>query len=793
MTLQGLSEIRQKYLIENWEYQCIYYTDFNYKILENCIYKKSHKWAKTSYNDITIMIDTETSKAEIEESFNDYDEAVELILNTKLKWSDTFKEIATKSELRQFGVDMSGNYPVDVFYENLVNDYPYLFNECYSDFDCLYEIFYFMQNHLPEEPIKDNHIVIWTMSIALFDIPLATLYGRKPSELIECITKILDVLSGDKTYMYIFNLSYDYVFLRKFLNRDFGYPVKQLNVKPHYPISIEYENGLILKDALILAQRKLEKWARDLNVKHQKAVGDWDYRKFRHQDSAVSKEELHYAEFDTLSGIECIDTLKNQLGKDIGTMPWTSTGILREQIKKEGSKNKAREWFLKLAASWPQYQKQVKLYHGGFTHGNRNYIGHIFKESNEGLVIGADFASSYPYVLFFKYPAEKFLSIQNKSIDFIIKNSEKYAFMFKLIGVQVELKQNTFPMPFLQYSKVEKLINPVVDNGRILACDYIEIYLNDIDLKIIESQYKFKKSICVEVEAARKNYLPRWFTDIVFNLFKDKTQLKGHDEVLYTIQKYKLNACYGLCCQRLDKPELIETEDGEYIESTEKTPEDIFNETIKRRSTILPYVIGCYCTSYAAENLFKLGSMCDEWLYSDTDSCYALGWHMKEVEKYNQECINFMIERGYGGVEHEGRMYYLGVAEFEDKAVYTEFCYYGAKRYCGRSKKDNELHITVAGVPKEKGAKCLNNDIRNFKDGFTFKGHITGKLTHTHLYVDDIYINDFGDEVGDSIDLTECDYKLSSIQYHSIEEYIASEEEIYIDIAQDIDDMNLII
>lgn len=712
MNIQGIAEVRQNYILNNWDYTRCFYSDFNYNIFKNCIVRKSHKYAEQSYNDITIMIDTETSKPD-------------------------------HSNIYQFMA----------------------------------------------EYIKDNHIVVWTLSISLFDIPIATLYGRTPSQLTECITNILDTLEGDYTYMYIFNLPYDYVFLRKFLNRDFGFPVKQLNIKSHYPISLTYENGLILKDALILAQRKLSKWAKDLNVKHQKAIGDWDYTKIRHQNSVLHDEELHYAEFDTLSGVECIDTLKNQLNKDIGTMPLTSTGILRERVQKEGRKNNAREWFLKVCASWIQYQKQVKIYHGGYTHGNRNYLGQILTLKEHGLIKGYDFASSYPFVLFFKYPAEKFMSISNKSIDFIIKNSDEYAFMFKLIAVDVELKDDNYPMPFLQFSKADKIINPVVDNGRILACDYIEIYLNEIDLKIINSQYKIKKHICIEVEVAKKDYLPRWFTDIVFDLFKEKTKLKGVDKVRYTIQKYMLNACYGLCSQRKDKKEILEQEDGEYIINEDILEQEIFEKCVKRHKTILPYFIGCWCTSYAAYNLFKLGSMCETWLYSDTDSCYGLKWNEKAVEKYNNNCIKFMQSRGYGGVQHNGRWYYLGVAETDEETQYTEFCYHGAKRYAGRCVEDNEIHITVAGVPKDKGAKVLKNDLKNFKDGMIFDGETTGKLTHTHLYVDDIYINEFGDEVGDSIDLSPCDYKLSQITYHSLDEYIFSSEEITIETAEDIYDL----
>ena len=42
---------------------------------------------------------------------------------------------------------------------------------------------------------------------------------------------------------------------------------------------IEFDNGVILRDSLILAQRKLEKWCIDLDVEHKKAVGLWDYNK----------------------------------------------------------------------------------------------------------------------------------------------------------------------------------------------------------------------------------------------------------------------------------------------------------------------------------------------------------------------------------------------------------------------------------------------------------------------------------------------------------------------------------
>ena len=61
-TLKELEEIRYNYLSKNWEYERCYYTDFNYQVLKNCIYRKSHKFSDRTFNDVTLMLDTETSK-----------------------------------------------------------------------------------------------------------------------------------------------------------------------------------------------------------------------------------------------------------------------------------------------------------------------------------------------------------------------------------------------------------------------------------------------------------------------------------------------------------------------------------------------------------------------------------------------------------------------------------------------------------------------------------------------------------------------------------------------------------
>ena len=189
-------------------------------------------------------------------------------------------------------------------------------------------------------------------------------------------------------------------------------------------------------------------------------------------------------------------------------------------------------------------------------------------------------------------------------------------------------------------------------------------------------------------------------------------------------------------------------------------------------NSVLNYQIGVWVTANSFYNLFQLGSCVrpdpdhtfdSMWIYSDTDSCYATGWDPEKVQVYNESCKKKLRANKYGPVLRDGREYWLGVAETEgEKDQYTEFKVMGAKRYCGRNVKDQQLHITVAGVPKKAGAKCLKDDIDNFTVDFKFKGEITGKKTHYYIIEESTGIDEHGNEYGDSIDLVPCDYLLSS-------------------------------
>jgi len=385
--------------------------------------------------------------------------------------------------------------------------------------------------------VCENHVVAFTVSIRAFDKNLVTLWGKRPDDLVTCLKRIHEAMAGDHTIFYCHNLSYDYTFIRKFLFREFGTPIKALNVKPHMPILMIFENGIILKDSLILAQKSLERWANDLDVEHKKAVGSWDYEKIRNQTSRMSAQEKHYIENDTLAGVECIQKTMDGLKKRIYSLPYTATGIVREGFLEIGKKNHAHEMFSKISPDFEVYEMLEKVFHGGYTHANRYMIEQTIDEE----VTCFDFVSSYPFVILSeKFPCRKFKPWHDCDATYIIKQADNYAFIFKLILYKFELRHKHEPMPMLQFYKMENAINCIIDNGRVLQGDYAEIHLTEQDLIIFLDQYVAEGYKCVNVYYSEKEYLPRWFTDYVYDLFKQKTCLKGGDPVEYALAKARL-------------------------------------------------------------------------------------------------------------------------------------------------------------------------------------------------------------------------------------------------------------
>lgn len=232
--------------------------------------------------------------------------------------------------------------------------------------------------------INDNYIVAWSCSINIYGMDIMTIWGDSPDQILPFLEEMHNCLKGNKTIIYLHHLAYDWQFLRKWCYEAWGDPVAQLNTKPHYPVNIDFANGITLRDSLILAQRSIERWAKDLNAPNGKAVGAWDYDRIRHQREPMTDDELKYIECDVLAGVECLAILRKTLGVTYNNMPYTQTGIVRSAARESGkpfsAHKKARDYYYK---GFEVYHKLVDIYHGGYTHANRHISGWTIEESIE--------------------------------------------------------------------------------------------------------------------------------------------------------------------------------------------------------------------------------------------------------------------------------------------------------------------------------------------------------------------------------------------------------------------------
>ena len=446
---------------------------------------------------------------------------------------------------------------------------------------------------------EDNHIVAWSICFRAYHTNICTLYGGDPWEFCEMLKTLRKNLGGHDIYVYFHNLGYDWVFLRKFLIETFEEPESQLNIKSYTPLFVRFKNGIMLKDSLILASRKLERWAMDLNVEHKKAVGRWQYDKYRNQSDIfdLSEDELAYIEDDVRAGVECIDETLKLLKKNISTIPYTMTGIMRGISRDIGKKNRAHEFYEKVAPEAFLQEILEIVFHGGYTHANRYAT---VAGVNRGIyeAICYDFSSSYPYcMLAYKFPMEKFWALDKtfEDCDYIFKNFNNWAFIMHIVFRNIRLKDPRFPMPCLSMYKASCILNGIADNGRCMEASLYEGYLNEIDLKLIYDYYEWDQIIIDDVYVSWKDYLPKWFSDIIYNEYKAKCELKGVDDVLYALEKAKFNSLYGMCVQKpvpVDIKENYKT--GEYDADLDyqNNFEANYNKHIKNRNSFLPYQWG---------------------------------------------------------------------------------------------------------------------------------------------------------------------------------------------------------
>lgn len=500
------------------------------------------------------------------------------------------------------------------------------------------------------------------------------------------------------------------------------------------PIKARYKN-IEFRCSYALTNNNLSNFLDSMQVENQKTT--LDYNKLRYPWSKLNARETEYCLNDVIGLVQAIDMLMKINEDTLYTIPLTSTGYTRRDVKNAMMKRRKKADFKRAIPDYNTFCQLQRAFRGGNTHANRWYVGHVIEARDYGIIHSRDRASSYPDSLLNKlYPWE--LVESDKTVPELLKEGK--AILCDVIFYGIELKDEFNGCPYIPISKCRSYINQIEDNGRVLSADRLIMSVTDIDLRIILDTYKFKKDpFYFDVKESEYKPLPPEITSLVIHYFRKKTGLKKVEgkELEYAKFKARFNAIYGLMVQSPAK--LLIEYDTEYKDlfhfETARTLKDIYERN--KDKVFLLYQWGVWCTCWSRYELEKMLNVVNKtsgatFLYTDTDSVKYLG----DVDwtEYNSNQTKISLKNGGFAKDKKGVIQYLGVAEKEPDMI--KFITHGAKKYAyvcrekiekGKRKGcyQDVLHLTCAGVNKVKGAKELGS-IYNFmpanyrRSGFKF-------------------------------------------------------------------------
>lgn len=624
-------------------------------------------------------------------------------------------------------------------------------------------------------------------------------YGRTWEEFKDLCRQLQEYFLLDSEHIlvvYVHNLSYEFQFMRKYFNW-----LDVFAVDERKPVKALCSYGIEFRDSYILSGYSLEKLAENL-VSHniKKLVGDLDYNLTRTHITELTENELAYCNNDVEIVLAYINEQIEQYGS-ITKIPMTNTGRVRNFVKdkcyfteknhrksSKGKYQRYKELMNELTLTTGEYTMLKRCFMGGFTHASMLYSGKLLHD-----VASIDFTSSYPYVMLSeKFPMskpEKVNPTKEQFLKWVNDDNVGLMFVVRFKGLQSKLSFETY----LSESKCDVLENPIINNGRVFKADTVQTTITDIDFKILYKCYTWDIIEIANVHKFYMQYLPKPILLAIVELYEKKTTLKdvSGKEVEYLVNKGMLNSVYGMCVTDIVRDNISYKDDWQL----EKYTIEMMNEQIEKYNSssnrFLYYPWGVWVTAYARKNLWNgILEIGIDYVYSDTDSVKFLNYekHKEYINRYNLDverklkkmCKFRQIEferlkpKTIKGVEKM-----IGVWDFE--GIYTHFKTLGAKRYLVRSKKDEKLHLTVAGLSKQNGVEYMlricNNDYEkvfaNFNDDLYIPENETGK--HTHTYIDSpitSMITDYQNNVVEvtalsGVHLSPCEFTLSISQQYS--------------------------
>lgn len=531
-----------------------------------------------------------------------------------------------------------------------------------------------------------------------------TILGRRWNEFYKLMDDIKSALHGKTIVVFVHNLKYEFQYLK-------ALPFESDDVIASDPREVikAFIEPFEFRCSYKLTGLSLEKFTE--NVKHKKLSGEkFNYNKIRYPWTRINNDEKEYIINDVLGLVEAIKERNNIYGDNLYTMPITLTGYIRRIVKKNMRTYnfKAQN---KIKINEDIYKYLAGAFRGGNACANRYYLGEVINNLDH-----EDISSAYPaQMLYKKYPIADWQEVQNPDMDKLLKYIylRKRAVLARVRFNGLSLADPVNPAPYIPESKSLTRGKKKVANNRILAAEQLEIYITDIDFKIIYKQYEFESIEVLGMYKNRYGYLPGQLIEIIFDLYKKKTELKYTDEIEYKKSKELLNSIFGLTAQNPAKEKVIYNNKKFYIEN--KGVEAKIKEFNK--NAFLSYAWGVWTSAHCRADLQELIDIVgNDFIYCDTDGVFYLNGekHKKEVEELREKS-----EKRAGNLwaaDVDGVIHFLGAWERQEKI--KSFITAGMKKYAWEDSQG--LQIAIAGVHKVHGGAELGN-IEAFEEGFIFK------------------------------------------------------------------------
>lgn len=581
---------------------------------------------------------------------------------------------------------------------------------------------------------------------------------RQISEAMDIFSMISDAFigsSGRRVIMFDHNLGYEYGFFKDL------WPVnakRSFALDEHHPVTIELENGIILRDSYKMTNMSLQTLTKDWSRKYKKDPEIMDYTLQRTPYTELDHDTVLYSALDVLGLCDGIVPFLEARNEKIWTKCPTSTSFIRANLKKEvgyGVKTRTKEQkkyisqLQEMRISLPIYEMLIRQARGGNTHANRRITGIMQGDPETGSgVYHGDITSSYPtqMVCYPEYPIEAWQPLDPDCPISTIELFEAsgYCTLFDIVLLDPEVQPGV-TVPYIPNSKAETLkgYSEYSDNGRyIRGAEMLKMTIFGIEWPIIKAQYKPRDTVILRGYFAKKGYLPNIVRRFVLDLYARKTELKGipEKEVEYALAKTYVNGVYGMAYTRILR-DLYEFSDAGIKLADPKNAAEALETYQSKTSYFLPYAWGAMVATLGRVYLQKMIDCCGEYfLYCDTDSVFASHPEIvrprmqrleKEITEYQRRCGLQLIYNDIKGVPHE-----LGSIDEEPECA---FMTYGAKKYITIDQYG--LHSTIAGVPKKEGAKIIGS-WDNFKLGMVFKGSETNKMCLWYNDNEDLIIHD---------------------------------------------------